>query len=140
MDDLALGFLFERTTRIIKLRFHQLFNDENIDITPEQWVVLDILSKNKVLSQKEISDISFKDAPSVSRLLLGLINKGFIEKEILNSDKRVSNICLTIKGKEAVAHLKPKVKALREIGIKNISDQESLEFVRFINQVFENYS
>ena len=138
-DNLPLGFMLERTTRMIKLSFHHLFNSLNINITPEQWVVLDILKNEGVLSQKEIGEMSFKDAPSVSRLLNGLINKKYIEKYIDKIDKRISSVQLTEKGHELVDFLRPQVKELRLKGISEISKSEQKDFVEVLEKLFDNY-
>lgn len=136
----AIGFLFERTTRIIKLRFHQLFKEHDINISPEQWVVLDILYPNNVLSQKEIVAQSFKDAPSISRILLKLINNGYIDKNVDEIDKRLFRIQLTDKGREIVTLLNPKVVELRNIGLNDFEEDEITNLLNSINKIFENYS
>lgn len=136
----AIGFLFERTTRIIKLRFHQLFKEENVPITPEQWVVLDILFPNNILTQKEIVEKSFKDAPSISRIILKLINNGFIAKTVDEVDKRIYNICLTSEGINLVEKIQPKVNELRASGVESFDDEELNQLIEKINKVFQNYS
>ena len=136
----AIGFLFERTTRIIKLRFHQLFKEHNINISPEQWVVLDILYPNNILSQKELVEKSFKDAPSISRILLKLINSGYIIKNVDETDKRLFRIHLSEKGQEVVALLRPKVVELRNQGLKDMEEEDVVKLLENINKIFENYA
>ena len=136
----AIGFLFERTTRIIKLRFHQLFKELDIPLTPEQWVVLDILYPNNCLTQKEIVEKSFKDAPSISRIIIKLINNEFITKKSDKKDKRVHNIQLTDSGKELVSRIYPKVQEVRAQGIESLNDEEISNLVKYMNIIFENHS
>ncbi len=136
----AIGFLFESTTRIIKLRFHQLFKEHNINITPEQWVVLDILYPENILSQKQIVEKSFKDAPSISRILLKLIKIGYIDKQADEIDKRLFRIQLTDSGRETVKLLHPSVFELRDIGLEGFTEEEIVNMKEGINKIFENYS
>ncbi len=136
----AIGFLFERTTRIIKLRFHQLFKEHGINISPEQWVVLDILYPDNVLSQKELVAKSFKDAPSISRILLKLIANGFINKQVHEEDKRLFKIQLTEEGRNIVSILNPEVVKLRNIGLASFDDDEVSSLLDKINRIFDNYS
>ncbi len=136
----AIGFLFERTTRLIKLRFHQLFKENNVHISPEQWVVLDILYPNHIMSQKELVEKSFKDAPSISRILVKLIKSDYIIKKVDEFDKRLFRIELTEKGKELVNMLRPKVKELRSIGIQNFNEEEIKLLIAQMNQIFDNYN
>lgn len=136
----AIGFLFERTTRIIKLRFHQLFKELDIPLTPEQWVVLDILYPNNCLTQKEIVEKSFKDAPSISRIIIKLINNELITKKSDKKDKRLHNIQLTNTGKELVGRIYPKVQEVRAQGIESLSDDDISNLVKYMNIIFENHS
>lgn len=139
-DSKALGFLFERTTRTIKLNFHQLFKENNVDITPEQWVVLDILNKEGILSQKEIADHSFKDAPSISRILNNLKKRDLITRSTQKSDKRVSSVCLTQKGMELIKKMLPKVAELRNRGINEIDPENIQILIETMDKIFSNYN
>ena len=135
----AIGFLLERTTRIIKLHFHQLFKSNGLDITPEQWVVLDILSKHNELTQKEIAAQSFKDAPSISRILDGLINKEMISKTTLETDRRITVVTLTEKGVQLVKNIYPKVENLRAMGIEGLPVADLDTMINTMNKIFDNY-
>lgn len=136
----AIGFLFERTTRIIKLSFYQLFKELDAPITPEQWVVMDVLYPKTVLTQKEIVEKSFKDAPSISRIILKLINNGYIQKTTDELDKRVFNIKLTKSGIDLVSRIKPRVQELRIKGLNSFEEEEVEKLIENINTIFNNYS
>ena len=68
-DSRPVGYLLERTTRIVKLKFHKTFKELGIELTPEQWVVIDTLNSNPGILQKDLADSSFKNAPTISRIL-----------------------------------------------------------------------
>lgn len=138
-ESLPLGFLMERATRMIKLRFHQLFKEHGIDLSPEQWVVIDILKREGVLSQKELCEISFKDAPSISRLLDALIKKGLIDKTSDKLDKRASSICLTQKGELLVDKVRPLVIQLRRLGMSGLDSEQTTQFSETLDHIFQNY-
>lgn len=138
-ESLPLGFLMERATRMIKLRFHQLFKEHGIDLTPEQWVVIDILKREGVLSQKQLAEISFKDAPSISRLLDGLIKKGLIDKTSDKTDKRATSVCLTAKGDVLVDRVSPLVIELRMQGLEGLSEDQTSVFAETVDHIFQNY-
>lgn len=138
-ENLTLGLMIEKTTRIIKLKFHHLFKSHNLNLTPEQWAIMDILHNRGTLSQKEIVDISFKDAPSVSRLLEGLIKKDYISKVSGEEDRRVTSVSLTLNGKSIVEKLRPEVIKLRRQGIDNVSSESLDDFVHVLKQIFNNY-
>jgi DNA-binding MarR family transcriptional regulator len=136
--DKRVGFLLESTTRIVKLCFNKAFTQLDVDITPEQWVVLDTLMDRGPLSQVDISGIIFKDAPTVSRLIDQLERKGFLNRLPSETDRRATVIKITTEGKNLVDHCLKEVRQLRELTWKNLSEEDYNHFTRIINQVFNN--
>lgn len=138
-SDKKIGFLLERTTRIAKLSFAKAFKKLGVDITPEQWIVLDKLDMNKEMSQKEIGNESFKNAPTISRIIDNLVKKGFVSRESEENDRRKTAIKLTKEGKKLVDQCRSEVDSLRDISWNNLTDKDYSEFNRIIDQVFENF-
>ena len=83
---------------------------------------------------------SFKDAPSISRILLKLIANGFINKQVHEEDKRLFKIQLTEEGRNIVSILNPEVVKLRNIGLASFDDDEVSSLLDKINRIFDNYS
>ncbi|MEM9546014.1 MAG: MarR family transcriptional regulator [Bacteroidota bacterium] len=138
-SDKKIGFLLERTTRIAKLSFTKAFKKLNVDITPEQWIVMDKLDMKKEMSQKEIGNESFKNAPTISRIIDNLVRKGFVSRVSGESDRRKTVISLTLSGKELVNQCRKEIDSLRDLSWKHLSDRDYAEFNRIIDQVFENF-
>ena len=136
----GLGYLLERTTRLVKLSYSQAFKGAGFDVTPEQWVIMESLYENpEGQYQNELVEFSFKDAPTISRIIDLLCKKGLASRETDKSDKRSRNVKLTDNGRETVEKMQPLVAELRIKGWQSLSDEDFEEFVRMINQVFENY-
>jgi len=133
------GMLIDRTLRIIKLRYSQTFRAAGIDITPEQWVLIDQLYLTNGISQNELANETYKNAPTVSRIIDLLCKKGWTKRARCENDRRSYNIFLTSEGEEIVKLLLPKVAHLRAIGWKKISEAEYKIFARIMNQIYENY-
>lgn len=138
-SDKKIGFLLERTTRIAKLSFTKAFKKMGVDITPEQWIVLDKLDLNKEMSQKEIGSESFKNAPTISRIIDNLVRKGFVSRTSEESDRRKTAISLTLSGNDLVAKCRKEIDELRDLSWNNLTDQDYKDFNRIIDQVFENF-
>ncbi len=134
-----IGYHLERATRVVKLHYLQAFNELGVDITPEQWVLLDNLYQNNGLSQTELAALSFKNTPTISRILDLLAKKGLIERQRFENDRRRFKIFLTPKGIETVEKSLEVVANLREQGWRHLSEEDYDTFLRIINQVFENY-
>lgn len=138
-DAKGIGYLLERTTRIVKLSYSQSFKSAGYDITPEQWVILESLFQNNGQSQNDLAEFSFKDAPTVSRILDLLCKKGYTKRQKVDGDKRARKITLTKKGKELVQGMQPLVSDLRAQGWQNLKTDDYDQLIRIINQVFDNY-
>jgi len=138
-SDKKIGFLLERTTRIAKLSFTKAFKKLGVDITPEQWIVLDKLDANKEMSQKEIGNESFKNAPTISRIIDNLVRKGYVSRVSEENDRRKTSISLTTEGKNLVDQCRKEVDDLRDLSWNNLTDQDYQIFNRIIDQVFENF-
>ena len=137
-ENKKIGYYLERTSRIVKLNFHQVFKNLDLSLTPEQWVILDMLNQTNGLSQTVIAEQSFKDAPSISRTLDTLSKKQYVERRNSKDDRRKFEIFLTPKGREIVKKVEPQVEELRGQTWKGLSDEDYTQFLRIINQVFKN--
>ncbi|MDF1694521.1 MAG: MarR family transcriptional regulator [Saprospiraceae bacterium] len=137
--DKKIGFLLERTTRIAKLSFTKAFKKLNVDITPEQWIVLDKLDLKGEMSQKEIGNESFKNAPTISRIIDNLVRKGYVSRTSEESDRRKTAISLTQEGEKVIQLCRQEVDALRDLSWNNLSDQDYEDFNRIIDQIFLNF-
>jgi DNA-binding MarR family transcriptional regulator len=133
------GTYIDRNYRIIRLRFLQAFKECGIDITTEQWVILDNLYHHDGLSQSELGTMSFKDAPTVSRIVDHLCTKGFAIRKRSESDRRALVVSITEKGKTSYDKVLPSVKGLRKQGWENLSEEDYDTFLRIMNQIFRNF-
>ena len=138
-DGKSIGYQLERTSRIVKLAYLQAFNQLGVDITPEQWVMLDSLYHKNGQSQTDLANASYKDAPTVSRILDLLGKKGLTERQRFANDRRRYKIFLTDEGKKVVEKVLSVVESLREKGWKNLSEEDYESFLRIMQQIFANY-
>jgi len=134
-----VGYYLERTTRQVKLAFTQAFMNAGIDLTPEQWVILDNLLVQNGVSQTELASKSYKNAPTVSRIIDVLERKGYVERQRFENDRRRYKIYLTSKGSETAERALPIAVELREQGWKGLTEEQYDVFIEMIETVFKNY-
>lgn len=135
------GALIDRTLRVIKQQFIQLFKELELDITPEQWVLIDFLARNtEGVSQTQLANGSFKNAPTISRIVELLRKKDLLIKKQSKTDKRQSLIFLSPKGKQYYEKAYPRVMNLRKEGWNELSLDDYSQLERIMNKVFENFS
>lgn len=106
------------------------------DITPEQWSVLYQVDKAEGMMQKEIAERAGKDRPTTTRILDHLEVKGFVYKQVGETDRRSFRVYITDKGKLLI---KDTIQLEKQVAIevrKWISDEEYevlMKLLRTIN-------
>ena len=82
------GAYLDRTLKLIRQSYLQTFKEMGGDLTTEQWVLLDELHQNDGISQNELATLSFKNAPTVSRIIDLMCQKGLSERQRIDHDRR----------------------------------------------------
>lgn len=95
----SFGFIVVKIGRLIENRLKLNFEDENLDITPQQWSVLTYLWNEDGIPQQELADAFSKDKTSMTRLLNNMEKNELITRKKSEKDKRNKRICLTYKSK-----------------------------------------
>lgn len=139
-QDKNFGEYLDRTLKVIRGKYLKAFRDHGVDITTEQWVILHKLYDNNGQSQTDLANHSFKNAPTVSRIIDLLCQKGFTTRNRFDNDRRRYKIFLTDAGKTAVEKIYPAVRQLREVGWSKLSDHDFNELTRILDQIFDNFN
>lgn len=133
------GFYIERTAKRMKQHLQRKFNSLNYGITVDQWVILDVLHDDDGMSQYEIADRTYKDAPTVTRIIDLLCKKGLTKREIDESDRRRFNIFLTTQGREKVNEILPVVMEFRNQGLRGLCNEDYQRLMRVLDTIFDNF-
>ena len=125
---LIFAILNGKVSAAINRKLYRNFRQYNVDITPEQWTVLLYLWEKDGVTQQELCNATFKDKPSMTRLIDNM--------ERLN--RRINLIHLTKTGRDLeeksrfIAN-KTLKEALRGLSVEELSiSQEVLRKV-FLN-------
>lgn len=84
----------------IARRLQKNFRNNGVDITIEQWSILYHLWKEDKLSQQELCNRTYRDKPSITRLIDNLEKLKLVKRIADKKDKRVNSVCLTDAAKE----------------------------------------
>jgi DNA-binding MarR family transcriptional regulator len=76
-------------------RLQKNFRLAGLEITIEQWSVLYHLWKQDGLSQQELCNRTFRDKPSITRLLDNLEKQKLVKRMPSKEDRRINLVCLT---------------------------------------------
>lgn len=133
------GALIDKTIKQVKANYQKKFKELDVNITTEQWMIIDCLAEKNIQTQTELAENSFKNKPTVSRILNLLEKKKIIERIPVQEDRRKFHIHLTEMGQETHKKILPEVEALRLKGWNGLSDEDYNNFERILNVIFKNF-
>lgn len=127
MNDNITDVIFYTIEKAIKSyrKFAQKRIDQaKLDITIDQWLVLNCLSKNENISQNKLAELIFKDVASVTRIIDLLVKKEYLIRSFHSSDRRRFNLTITDKGGAIIRETSRIVNENRSTALENISAEE----------------
>jgi DNA-binding MarR family transcriptional regulator len=89
------SFMTGMASTAVARRLQKNFKQAGIEITIEQWSVLYHLWKQDGLSQQELCNQSFRDKPSITRLVDNLEKLKLVKRVESKNDRRINLIYLT---------------------------------------------
>jgi len=134
------GFILESTAKKIKLELQRKFNEHEVDITVDQWVVLFELHQHGTQNQVSLCEHCAKDAPTITRIIELLVKKELITREACTNDRRKYNISLSKKGKALIQRLLPIVIEFRIQGWHNLNEKDIMHIERITKKIQDNLS
>ncbi|TXB62327.1 MarR family transcriptional regulator [Phaeodactylibacter luteus] len=132
------GFTLERTAKRMKQFFQQTLAAAGTGITIDQWVVLQVLNQQNGLSQLEIARATYKDAPTITRIIDLLCKKGFTERVTDANDRRKFRIELTAGGRQKIDEVLPIIQHARRKAWDGLGNQQIDQLMDTLNQLFDN--
>ncbi|MBC8033837.1 MAG: winged helix-turn-helix transcriptional regulator [Chitinophagaceae bacterium] len=89
------SFITGKASIAIARRLQRKFNNASLNLTIEQWSVLYHLWKQDGLSQQELCNATFRDKPSITRLVDNLEKLKLVKRMPSKEDRRINLIFLT---------------------------------------------
>ena len=111
---------------------------ENVPLTPEQFLLIDLLWNQGSMSQQQLADQMHKDKNSVTKLVDAIERKGFVYRQQNASDRRSNTLVLTEKALELRDHAKQKGISILDEMLEGISEAELRSFLSTLNKINVN--
>ena len=119
-------------------RLQKNFRNAGLGMTIEQWSILYHLWKEDCLSQQELCNRTFRDKPSITRLIDNLEKQAMVIRMPSKTDRRINLVCLTDAAKEIqnlTIDLANQTMSEALVGVK----KEDIEIVKIVFQkVYDN--
>ena len=97
---LVFAILNGKVSTAINRKLSRNFRQEGIEITPEQWTILLSLWEKDGVTQQELCYATFKDKPSMTRLIDNMERQHLVVRISDKNDRRTNLINLTKTGRE----------------------------------------
>jgi DNA-binding MarR family transcriptional regulator len=123
-----------------KLKQHiaTMLRQQDVPLTPEQFMLIDLLWNHGEMSQQEIADQLHKDKNSVTKLVDAIERKGFVVRQQNKNDRRSNTLVLT----EKAMFLKPVAKqkgiSILDKMLEGISEEELRAFLETLHKLNQN--
>jgi len=124
----------------LKKYLSEVFKKNNVNLTAEQYLVMDTLWNEGTLTQQAISFIIQKDKNSVTQFIDNLEKKGLVTRSVSKEDRRVNNIVVTEEGmalKDSTKQLA--IETMNKV-LEGVPESDVLTFVSVLKKLCTNIS
>lgn len=137
--DNIIGTVINKTAIRMRLELGKLLAQSNLDVTVDQYVVLNRLYDNAGISQNELANLTYKDKSSITRIIDLLEEKGLVERRSIAGDRRLYQVYAKPKAIEIRSKLIELALQNMQCGIRNISKEDLETTINVLNKIHSNY-
>ena len=122
----------------LKKYLAEVFKKNGVNLTAEQYLVMDALWNEGTLTQQAISYIIQKDKNSVTQFVDNLEKKGLVTRTVAKGDRRVNNIVVTEQGMAMKDSTKQLAIETMNKALAGIPEEDVLTFVDVLKKICDN--
>src|SRR5574344_956481 len=136
----TLYFDIKQTAKYCKMLGLQLFSQLNYSITPEEWVVLDIVSKTPDICQRDLAKNLLKDRANTGRLLDSLEKQEMIKRIVdVKNNRLVKRIVLTEKGYDDLQRINKELEPIFDKVSEKFSKEETRQTKQLLKKLRDSF-
>lgn len=115
-----------------------MLRQNDVPLTPEQFMLIDLLWNQGEMSQQQLADQLQKDKNSVTKLVDAIERKGFVIRKQNANDRRSNTIVLTEKAEILKPCAKQKGISILDHMLDGISEKEIRAFLDTLRKLNDN--
>ena len=115
-----------------------MLRNNSIDLTPEQFLLIDLLWNQGPMSQQKLADSMHKDKNSITKLVDALEAKGFVERQRDKNDRRSNTVVPTEKSQAIKDRTKEFGISMLDGMLDGISEDELRSFLSTLDKISGN--
>ena len=136
--DTSLHYLTMANQMLIQKRLLERVKASGLTLGPPK--VLDYLKDYDGASQKEIAAGCLIEAGSLTSILNRMEEKGLIERQTLNGNRRTFHIFMTESGKKSQKLVEEVFNEIENAAWKDIPEEDAEAFMRVYHKIYSNLS
>ena len=115
-----------------------MLKQEHVPLTPEQFMLIDLLWNQGEMTQQELADQLHKDKNSVTKLVDAIERKGFVIRRQNRNDRGANTLLLTDKAEILKPGAKKKGISILDKMLEGISEEELRTFLTTLRKLNNN--
>lgn len=142
VEDLMLIFpiINGKVSMAVNRMIYRNFRKRGLQITPEQWTVLAFLWQEDGVTQQMLCNSTFKDKPSMTRLIDNLVKQNLVYRSASKVDRRSNFVHLTELGRSLHDPATEAIYETMVAALKGIDEEGMTRFRNVLALVFGNVS
>ena len=133
--DSYLPYLLARASFSISSEFHAQVEAAGFSVS--EWRILASLSGVKQRTVGELADIVLAKQPTVTKMVLRMVDQGLVMRTACTQDKRQAWVSLTLKGKKRLTPLLKKAAVHEKSVLSELGEQQSHELKSILQKLFK---
>jgi MarR family transcriptional regulator, organic hydroperoxide resistance regulator len=134
IDD-SLGYIISITNAAMRGKFNRTISAKGLNVTSEQWGVLNIIKSFPGLTQKELAAKLYKDKTNLTRMIDVLERDGCLERKEDKKDRRIFRIFITGSGEELINKIIPIAESVNRESSIGLNNEELSQLKSLLKKV-----
>jgi DNA-binding MarR family transcriptional regulator len=134
----TIFYSIEKAIKAYRKFAQQKYSQIIEDLTVDQTLILQFLSRKENLSQKELAELLLKEDASITRMVESLVKKKYLVRKKDSNDRRKSILKITDKGLNSLNALEAVVISNRQKALNSITEDELAQVTTILNKIITN--
>ena len=135
-QQLVFAILNGKVSTAINRKLNRNFRQNGIEITPEQWTILLSLWEKDGITQQDLCNATFKDKPSMTRLIDNMERMNLVVRISSKTDRRTNLIHLTKVGRDLKERTKYVANKTLKEALQGLTNEELCVAQELLRKIF----
>lgn len=131
-------YTIDKAIRSYRIYAQKKLRENGFKITIDQWLIIKSILENPGISQLELGEKVFKDNASVTRIIELLVRSNYLKREVHPTDRRKSNLIVTLAGKAVIEEVYEIVLQNRQTALNGVSLDDLATLNKVLKTIIAN--